>query len=710
MRFLVVLIVISCACSNQPTSNGEMIELLKYLEEKAFQSPQYPYANDLRAQNLYKITSVMPYNIPFKERLLYIQELLHAGKTKQSIEEAEKVIHAAFPEGKITYESRPYFELLALAYLRYGEEVNCLDHHKSQSCIIPIQGNGIHEDIDGSSKASLLYEKLLLYDHNDLQSRWLYSIAQMTLGNYTKEPLSEVLIPYTAFQSDTDFPYFHDVAHHKGIGTVGHAGGSIMEDFNNDGLLDLFVTSYLLGDQCRLYYQNEHGNFDDVTESAGLIGITGGLNTLQTDYNNDGFADIFITRGGWLQKFGQIPNSLLRNNGDGTFEDVTKEAGLLSFHPTQTAAWADYNLDGYIDLFIGNESTFGNGHPSEFYVNQGDGTFINLAESLEIDVTGLIKGVFWGDYNNDMYPDLYISILGEKNLLFMNRMQSDGSRIFEEIGEKAGVQAPIYSFPGWSWDFDNDGYEDILVSGYYGRNSEMVTSEVASDYLGLPNNAEKPRLFRNNGDETFSEVRKEKRLDKALFTMGCNFGDIDNDGWLDMYFGTGEFNLRAIVPNRMFLSDQGKVFNDVTTNGGFGQIQKGHGVSFGDIDGDGDQDIYTVIGGALQGDIYPNMLFENPGNSNNWITIQLSGEFSNRKAIGARVIISIQSPSGSRKIHRTVTSGSSFGANSLQLEVGLGNASSIEEIEVRWPNRKRSVEKWQNIDMNQKVHFQEGNS
>jgi len=695
------------ACSSKPTSNKEMAALLSSLEEKAFQSLEYPYANELRAQNLFRITSAIPYNVPFKERLQYLEELLHAGKTKQCIEECEKVIKAAFPDEKITYESRPYFELLALAYLRYGEEVNCIEQHNSSSCIVPIQGNGIHEDIFGSSHASNIYEKLIAYDDNDLESRWLYTIAQMTLGKYEKGELNNAAIPLSAFKSDTAISFFKDVAHHKGVGEVGHAGGSIMEDFNNDGLLDLFTTSYLLGDQCRLFLQNANGTFDDVTKQAGLEGITGGLNTLQADYNNDGFVDILITRGGWLQKFGKIPNSLLMNNGDGTFEDVTVESGLLSYHPTQTAAWADYNLDGHLDLFIGNESTFANGHPSEFYENQGDGTFINLAESLDLDITGFIKGVFWGDYNNDMYPDLYVSILGEKNLLFMNREGKEHARFFEEIAERAGVEEPIYSFPGWSWDFDNDGYEDILVSGYYGRNSEIVASEVAADYLGLTNNAERPRLYRNNGDETFSEIGKEVGLNKSLFTMGCNFGDINNDGWLDMYFGTGEFNLRAVVPNRMFLNDQGKYFHDVTTSGGFGQIQKGHGISFGDIDNDGDQDIYTVIGGALQGDIYPNMLFENPGNSNNWISIQLSGESSNKKAIGARLTLRANTSEGTRVFYRTLTSGSSFGANSLQLEIGLGNASSIEEIEVQWPNSNRSVDTWQNIKINQTIFLQE---
>lgn len=132
------------------------------------------------------------------------------------------------------------------------------------------------------------------------------------------------------------------------------------------------------------------------------MGYVGGLNAVQTDYNNDGFADIFIMRGGWFGKWGQHPNSLLKNNQDGTFTDVTAEAGLLSFHPTQTAVWADFNNDGWLDVFIGNESTEmpsrlrtarGKFHYPEFYVNQRNGTFKNVARIKGFDFTGLIKGL-----------------------------------------------------------------------------------------------------------------------------------------------------------------------------------------------------------------------------------------------------------------------------------------------------------------------------
>src|SRR6185503_10312692 len=154
--------------------------------------------------------------------------------------------------------------------------------------------------------------------------------------------------------------------------------------------------------------------------------------------------------------------------------------------------------------------------------------------------------------------------------------------------------------------------------------------------------------------------------------MGCNFGDFDNDGWIDFYLGTGDPNLANLMPNRAFRNAEGRFFQDVTTSSGMGHLQKGHGVSFADLDNDGDQDIYHSVGGAYEGDFYRNALFENPGNSNRWITLKLEGVKSNRPALGARIKVVLDTKSGERAIHRVVSTGSTFGNNPFRQEIGLG--------------------------------------
>jgi hypothetical protein len=209
--------------------------------------------------------------------------------------------------------------------------------------------------------------------------------------------------------------------------------------------------------------------------------------------------------------------------------------------------------------------------------------------------------------------------------------------------------------------------------------------EVAADYLGLPNQGTTPKLYHNNHDGTFTDVTKSAGLNHVLLTMGCNFGDLDNDGWLDFYLGTGEPSLGAIMPNRMYRNADGKLFQDVTTAGGFGHLQKGHAVGFADLDNDGDQDVFMVLGGAYPGDRARSALFLNPGNQNHWLKLKLEGTRSNRAAIGARIKVNVTTAAGARSIYKTVNSGGSFGSSPLRQEIGLGDARAIASVEVFWP-------------------------
>jgi hypothetical protein len=319
---------------------------------------------------------------------------------------------------------------------------------------------------------------------------------------------------------------------------------------------------------------------------------------------------------------------------------------------------------------------------------------------------GFVKGSAWGDYNNDGYPDVYLSRFQQSNLLFRNDSSDGDTRKLTDVTGEAGVSDPVPSFPVWFWDYNNDGWEDIFVacfSAYLGSKLE----ESVADYLGI-SESEHSRLYRNNGDGTFSNVTKEVKLDAVLLSMGANYGDIDNDGFLDAYIGTGQPAMNSLVPNRMFRNSGGSVFQDVTTSGGFGHLQKGHGISYGDIDNDGDQDIYAVLGGAYSGDTYQNALFRNPGSRNHWITLRLVGDKSNRTAVGARIRVTTVTEAGNRDIYVTLGTGGSFGGSSLQQEIGLGQAKSIETIEIRWPNRAKSVQLVKDVPMDRTVEVREG--
>jgi hypothetical protein len=272
------------------------------------------------------------------------------------------------------------------------------------------------------------------------------------------------------------------------------------------------------------------------------------------------------------------------------------------------------------------------------------------------------------------------------------------------VTAEARVAEPLQSFPCWFFDFDNDGWLDIFVSGYY-----AAFGSVAADYLGEPADAERPRLYRNNRDGTFSDVTKDARVSKVLLTMGCNFGDLDNDGFLDFYAGTGDPDLRSLMPNRMFRNFEGKYFQEVTTSGGFGHLQKGHGVAFGDLDNDGDQDIFMEIGGALPGDGFRSALFENPGHGNRWITLKLEGAQSNRSAIGARIKVTVKTAGAQRDIYVTAGTGGSFGSSSLQQEIGLGQATAIPALEIMWPvSGKTQI--FKQVAMEQVYKIREGDS
>ncbi len=683
------------AQSEQATGTRKMVELLERTAQNADPRENLYLNHERAAMTARELEDVRDEATRARGLYLLAPELLLSGDTAGAIETLEELdgFLAKQTGPSVKKLRRDIGELVGVAYLRLGEQQNCFEHGSADSCVLPIKGSGIHRNPEGSRRAIAQFEKILDKRPGNTSVRWLLNLAYMTLGEYPNRVPSKWRVNASLFETDYDIKPFLDVAFQLGLDVNGLAGGVVVEDLDRDGDLDLVCSSWGLRDPIRVF-RNDGGTFTDSTEASGLAGITGGLNLVHADYDNDGREDILVLRGAWWGAEGRHPNSLLRNTsrpGELRFEDVTHASGLLSFHPTQTAAWADYDGDGWLDLFIGNES-----EPSELYRNNRDGTFTNVTGDAGLKLVAHVKAVAWGDFNNDNHPDLYISALGAPNRLYRN----DGRGGFKNVAAEAGVEEPIASFPAWFFDYDNDGWLDLFVSGY---------SVAEGDYMELEHKGESPRLYRNRGNGTFADVTERAGLDRLSLTMGSNFGDLDNDGFLDFYLGTGEPDLRALVPNRMYRNDAGRRFQDVTTSGGFGHLQKGHGVAFADLDHDGDQDIYAVMGGAYSGDVYRNVLFENPGHGNHFMILSLEGSDSNRSAIGARIRVQVDSTGGARDIYATITTGGSFGSTSLRKTIGLGQATAVRELEVLWPaTGKRQV--FDNLPLDRWIVIEEGSS
>jgi len=691
------------ASGNQTAETRKMAERLSKLATVSDGAPSdYWHLSDRRANVLFEPIQASS-TAPERLQLDYAKMLLDAGRNQDSIDFiSNNLIDPNTPlDDQISEDNLGTFFLLGLANLRLGEQENCCKNHNAHSCILPLQPVAKHRLQEGSQNAAEVFELIYNVKPNPT-TRWLINLAHMTLGQYPQSVDNSHLINFPDWNSERkDFPVFRDIATDTGVADVGLAGGVCMEDFNGDDLLDLFVTSYGMRDQVKLFLNDGRGSFHDATKESGLEGIVSGLNCIHADYDNDGDVDIFILRGAWFGKSGRHPNSLLRNDGSGRFDDVTESAGVLSYNPTQCAVWTDVNKDGYIDLFIANESSVSESHPCELHLNQRDGTFIEAAAESGLDkLRGMFKGVSAGDIDNDGWPDIYLSDMGGLNRLLRN---VEGK--FVDVTHSANVTGPIYSFPTWFWDVDNDGDQDIFVSGYDLPSMADLSGDFALELMGKPVLTAKPRLYVNDGRGVFKNESRDWQVNRTMYAMGGNFGDLDNDGNLDFYMGTGSPQFQSVIPNRMFRNTGENQFEEVTSAGGFGHIQKGHGIAFGDLDGDGDQDIYAVMGGAVEGDVFTNILYENPTVDQNWITLQLVGVSTNRSAIGTRIELTLED---GRKIFRSVGTGGSFGSSSLQQEIGLGSSTGVQELKIYWQNGPSQL--FQNLQVNKKYRITEGQS
>ena len=475
-------------------------------------------------------------------------------------------------------------------------------------------------------------------------------------------------------------------------------GGVALLDYNNDGLLDIFlvnggrVTSPMHTPENfdrgnplywnRLYRQNKDGTFTDVTMEAGLAKAGDGnygMGVAIGDYDNDGYPDIYVTNYG--------KNTLYHNNGNGTFTDVTEKAGVAAGGWSVSAGFFDYDNDGKLDLFVTrymewdtkrSKTCGGEWHtycpPEEFpattsilYHNRGDGTFEDVSQRSGIAAKkGRGLGVAFADYDDDGFTDIFVANDGMQQFLFHN----NGNGTFTEVGMAAGAALSedgrrLSGMGAVFQDYDNDGRPDIIVT------------ELPREIYGV---------YHNEGKGTFSYQSLQTGLgvlSSGSSGWGVGLEDFDNDGWKDLFVAQGHVldNVEAIDPSLHYhelplvaMNHQGRFER---TDSGLTSAVAGRGAAFGDLNNDGWQDVVmTVLGG-------PPQVFLNRGGKQHWLVINLRGTRSNRDGLGARVRVNGQT-------RFATTSGSYLSASDKRLHFGLG-AVDTAKVEIEWPSGTRQT-------------------
>jgi hypothetical protein len=637
---------------------------------------------------------------------------MYEGRFAEAVPRLEQALGLARVAGVPARERASVLVLLGLVALRRGEVENCLECLGPSSCIFPIASEAVHLQQSGSREAIRQFTAYLDEWPGDLRVRWLLNLAYMTVGEYPHGVPGAYLMPTDRSRAGAEIGRFVNVAGAAGLTARGPslAGGSIFDDFDGDDLPDILATSIEADRGASLFINRSDGTFADRSAKAGLDRQVYALNVTRADFDNDGRLDVLLLRGGWERPYRM---SLLRNRGGGAFEDVTVAAGLDEPIATESAAWGDYDNDGLVDVYVcGEDAPDPDRGPDprnrcRLYRNLGGGRFVDVAARAGVLNERFAKGAVWGDYDGDGRLDLFVSNQrGQPGRLYHN----EGDGTFVDVAEDMGIVArspgegPLTSFPCLFWDFDNDGRLDLFINDWRPNQSEVLAGRLGvSAGLSSP-----PHLFRNLGTGGFRDVSREVGLDRPIPTMSVNCGDVDNDGFLDLYLGSGWMSYSGLEPNRLLRNVGGQRLEDVTESTRTGHLQKGHGVSFADYDGDGDLDLFVVLGGGYPGDRGYSALFRNPGQGKHWLQVKLVGTRTNRAALGARIRVDLEPAGGPpRSIFRTIGTNGSFGGNSLVESIGLGDVPSVARLTVTWPT-SRTVQTFRDVPADQAIAITEG--
>ena len=490
---------------------------------------------------------------------------------------------------------------------------------------------------------------------------------------------------------------FEEVSAEVGIERWSRARGSGWADFDGDGDLDLFTLG--IRDPHALYRNRlrEDGaaTFESAALDAALFDPRGGWSGLFFDYDRDGDPDLYVTRDGWD---GDDDNSLYRNDGS-RFLDVAASAGVLGGADSFTAAVADVNRDGLLDLYVANGVATRGGAPNELFLGAPEGRFVERGELLGVADHGRSIGSAFGDYDGDGWPDLLVVNFFDGPVLYRN-LEGAG---FENVSSASGIAAPHEGFVGFFFDYDNDGWLDLFIVGFTSDMETALQSRIEGRAVA---EGSRLALYRNDRNGAFTDVTEQAGLSWNLGAMAATFGDYDNDGWLDLFLGVGAPPMERFEANRLFRNLGDGTFADVSASAGVDDLGKGHGATFADYDHDGDLDLFVPIGGAFPGDRQRSRFYRNPASQmphpNGWLHILLRASRLHPDAVGAQVLLRVtDEPTGPVQIQE-VAIGGGFGVTASSiLEFGLGRRETVAEITIRWPGGGHRV--LRNVPGNQRI-------
>ncbi len=518
---------------------------------------------------------------------------------------------------------------------------------------------------------------------------WLWLSAQK-LGGYPENVPQQDRVEVRAGKSRPKVE-FDDVAAQIGLDKTAGCRGTAVFDMDGDGHLDIVVACAHGG--CSVYRNNGDGTFTDVSVGSGLDECVNTFAIVVGDYNNDGLDDLYITRLGFFPG----DSVLYRNNGDGTFTDVTKESGAGSWGAAFAAQWVDYDCDGNLDLFVCSNlgGLFERPTPNRLFHNNGDGTFTDVSEEAGIRTISPTIGACWGDYNNDGFPDLFVSSGMGRSKLFRN----NGNGTFTDVSRSAGFDNINIGTVAFWVDIDNDGWLDLVQYTWSPENHVLDTLFHGDG----PADGEPMRVYRNNRDGTFTLMSRELGITECFGTMSGSFGDFDNDGHMDFLLGNGDPHMNRTEPAVILeFDDKESKYRNVTFSAGLPYTGKGHGANLADLAGDGRLCLILASGGAYPGDLLTMSVFRPRTLPGNYLNVRLVGTRSNRNAIGAR--LRLDASDFSR--HQLVSGGTGFGCLPYEQHFGLGKLDRVDGLEIWWPSGLKQQIK--NLPINSTIRIVEG--